>query len=53
MEDQERLERLADDAREMLEEQGYDPTIIQVTQAGKVILDLEDFLSILRSDAGG
>ena len=51
--DQERLERLADDAREMLDEQGYDPTIIQVTPAGKVIIDLEDFLSILRSDAGG
>ena len=51
--DQERLERLADDAREMLDEQGYDPTIIQVTQMGKVVIDLEDFLSILRSDAGG
>jgi hypothetical protein len=53
MEDRERLERLADDAREMLEEQGYDPTIISVTPMGKVTIDLEDFLSILRSDAGG
>lgn len=51
--DQERLERLADDAREMLDEQGYDPTIIEVTGRGKVVIDLEDFLSILRSDAGG
>jgi len=52
MQDQERLERLADDARELLDELGYDPAIIEVTGRGKVVIDLEDFLSILRADVG-
>lgn len=48
-EDQERMERLTQDARELLEQGGYDPEMIQVTQMGKVVIDLEDFLSIMRA----